>query len=48
MKKEVRKFSMLDKIGYTLGDMGCCCTEQFRSAYLSVFYTGGSTEIRPE
>ena len=39
MKKEVRKFSMLDKIGYTLGDMGCCCTEQFRSAYLSVFYT---------
>ena len=39
MKKEVRKFSMLDKIGYTLGDVGCCCTEQFRSAYLSVFYT---------
>lgn len=38
-KKQVRKFSMLDKIGYTLGDMGCCCTEQFRSAYLSVFFT---------
>ena len=38
-KKNVRKFGMLDKIGYTLGDMGCCCTEQFRSAYLSVFYT---------
>ena len=38
-KKQVRKFSMLDKIGYTLGDMGCCCTEQFRSAYLAVFYT---------
>lgn len=39
MEKKVRKFSMLDKIGYTLGDMGCCCTEQFRSAFLSVFYT---------
>jgi len=38
-KKNVRKFGMLDKIGYTLGDMGCCCTEQFRSAYLSVFFT---------
>ena len=38
-KKQVRKFGMLDKIGYTLGDMGCCCTEQFRSAYLSVFFT---------
>lgn len=39
MKKEVRKFSMLDNIGYTLGDMGCFCTGQFRSAYLSVFFT---------
>ena len=38
-KKNVRKFGMLDKIGYTLGDMGCCCTEKFRSAYLSVFFT---------
>ena len=37
--KETRPFSMKDKIGYTLGDLGCCCTEQFRSAYLSVFYT---------
>lgn len=37
--KPVRKFNMLDKLGYTLGDLGCCCTEQFRSMYLSVFYT---------
>ena len=37
--KETRKFSMLDKIGYTLGDLGCCCTEQFRAMYLAVFYT---------
>lgn len=43
MRKEpktgVRPFSMLDKLGYTLGDLGCCCTEQFRAMYLSVFYT---------
>lgn len=37
--KETRKFSMLDKIGYTLGDLGCCCTEQFRAMFLAVFYT---------
>lgn len=37
-KKDVRPFSMKDKIGYTLGDLGCCCTEQFRAMYLSVFY----------
>jgi len=30
---------MRDKLGYTLGDLGCCCTEQFRAMYLSVFYT---------
>lgn len=35
----VRKFNMLDKLGYTLGDLGCCCTEQFRAMYLTVFYT---------
>lgn len=35
---KVRPFSMLDKLGYTLGDLGCCCTEQFRSMYLSTFY----------
>ena len=29
--KETRPFSMKDKIGYTLGDLGCCCTEQFRA-----------------
>ena len=34
-----RKFNMLDKLGYTLGDLGCCCTEQFRAMYLTVFYT---------
>lgn len=39
MNEKTRPFSMKDKIGYTLGDLGCCCTEQFRSAYLSVFYT---------
>lgn len=33
-----REFSMKDKIGYTLGDLGCCCTEQFRAMFLSVFY----------
>ena len=38
-QKSVRKFNMLDKLGYTLGDLGCCCTEQFRAMYLSVFYT---------
>ncbi len=37
--KPVRKFNMLDKLGYTLGDLGCCCSEQFRAMYLSVFYT---------
>ena len=30
---------MKDKIGYTLGDLGCCCTEQFRAMFLTVFYT---------
>lgn len=34
-----RKFSMKDKIGYTLGDLGCCCTEQYRAMFISVFYT---------
>ncbi|MCI5873588.1 MAG: MFS transporter [Clostridiales bacterium] len=34
-----RPFSMRDKIGYTLGDLGNCCTEQFRAMYLTVFYT---------
>lgn len=38
-EKPVREFNMLDKLGYTLGDLGCCCTEQFRAMYLSVFYT---------
>ena len=28
-KKTVRPFSMKDKIGYTLGDLGCCFTEQY-------------------
>jgi len=37
--KETRPFSMKDKIGYTLGDLGCCCTEQFRAMYLAIFYT---------
>lgn len=37
--KETRPFSMKDKIGYTLGDLGGCCTEQFRSMFLMVFYT---------
>ncbi len=37
--KPVRKFNMLDKLGYTLGDLGCCCSEQFRAMYLTVFYT---------
>lgn len=36
--KTVRKFGMLDKLGYTLGDLGCCCTEQFRGMWLSTFY----------
>ena len=35
----MQKFSMKDKIGYTLGDLGCCCTEQFRAMFLTVFYT---------
>ena len=30
---------MKDKIGYPLGDLGCCCTEQFRAMFLTVFYT---------
>ena len=34
-KKTVRPFSMKDKIGYTLGDLGCCFTEQYRAMYLS-------------
>ncbi|MGI5976722.1 MAG: MFS transporter [Candidatus Limivicinus sp.] len=34
----VRPFSMRDKLGYTLGDLGCCCTEQFRGMWLSTFY----------
>ena len=34
-----RPFSMKDKIGITLGDLGCCCTEQFRAMFLTVFYT---------
>ena len=38
-KKTVRHFSMKDKIGYTLGDLGCCFTEQYRAMYLSIFYT---------
>ena len=38
-KKKVRPFSMKDKIGYTLGDLGCCFTEQYRAMYLSIFYT---------
>ena len=28
---------MKDKIGYTLGDLGCCFTEQYRAMYLSIF-----------
>lgn len=35
----MRDFSMKDKIGYTLGDLGCCCTKQFRAMFLTVFYT---------
>ena len=35
----MRDFSMKDKVGYTLGDLGCCCTEQFRAMFLTVFYT---------
>ncbi|XZJ12135.1 MFS transporter [Clostridium perfringens] len=35
----MRDFSMKDKIGYTLGDLGRCCTEQFRAMFLTVFYT---------
>ena len=36
-KKTIRPFSMKDKIGYTLGDLGCCFTEQYRAMYLSIF-----------
>ncbi|MFR5471917.1 MAG: MFS transporter, partial [Romboutsia sp.] len=35
----MQNFSMKDKVGYTLGDLGCCCTEQFRAMFLTVFYT---------
>lgn len=35
----MRPFSMKDKLGYTLGDLGNCCTEQFRAMFLAVFYT---------
>ena len=35
----MKPFSMKDKIGYTLGDLGCCFTEQYRAMYLSIFYT---------
>mgnify|MGYP000796646886 CR=1 FL=1 len=35
-KKTIRPFSMKDKIGYTLGDLGCCFTEQYRA---TVSYT---------
>ena len=35
----MQSFSMKDKVGYTLGDLGCCCTEQFRAMFLTVFYT---------
>ena len=38
-KKTIRPFSMKDKIGSTLGDLGCCFTEQYRAMYLSIFYT---------
>ena len=31
-KKTIRPFSMKDKIGYTLGDLGCCFTEQDRKS----------------
>ncbi|MGL6107062.1 MFS transporter [Romboutsia sp.] len=34
----MRDFSMKDKLGYTLGDLGCCCTEQYRGMFLTVFY----------
>lgn len=34
-----KPFSIKDKVGYTLGDLGGCCTEQFRAMYLTVFYT---------
>lgn len=37
--ENVRPFSMKDKLGVTLGDLGCCCTEQFRAMFLTVFYT---------
>ena len=35
----MKPFSMKDKIGYTLGDLGCCFTEQYRAMYLGIFYT---------
>ena len=38
-EKTVRPFGMRDKLGITLGDLGCCCTEQFRAMFLTVFYT---------
>lgn len=36
-KNNVRPFSMKDKIGYTLGDLGCCFTEQYRAMYFQYF-----------
>ncbi|MEG0897898.1 MAG: glycoside-pentoside-hexuronide (GPH):cation symporter [Ruthenibacterium sp.] len=35
----MRPFSMKDKIGYMLGDLGGCCTEQYRAMFLATFYT---------
>lgn len=35
----MKPFSMKDKLGYTLGDLGNCCTDQFRAMFLAVFYT---------
>lgn len=32
-EKAVRPFGMRDKLGVTLGDLGCCCTEQFRAMF---------------
>ena len=46
-KKTIRPFSMKDKIGYTLGDLGCCFTEQYRAMYLSIFYTLISSRSTP-
>ncbi|MEF9865903.1 MAG: glycoside-pentoside-hexuronide (GPH):cation symporter [Oscillospiraceae bacterium] len=35
----MRPFSMKDKVGYMLGDLGGCCTEQYRAMFLATFYT---------